>query len=428
MENLADHKRQVPWAVLSQTFKDACVLCLNLGIHYIWIDSLCIVQDDSADWKQEASIMGRVYEEALFTIAASSAADSSHGLFGVKATSLFAELPYHQDQAEHKGSVYAYMSLGDPGLTIEQSPLNSRAWVLQEYVLSRRTAHFTRQGVIWTCGRDPAAIRNEYDNAGSHIVPNTWEVMIRDYSQRELTFKTDKLVAIEGLASVWSQRYGKTYYYGIFLEDLPYCLRWCWSGFRDERLTRDIGNGIPSWSWASTTGGVFFHSPEGSDSSTVTYEYVRPSDLVTGGLTFKSVIREVASFSGPFDCLPTTHYESLRDVDSSSSSLPSPRSWCNHSNHVEVYFLLLDASGQNIGWAAFDEKPPLSSPVYCLPLVKESMRKWYEPPGETTEPFYLWCLLVQQTAALNVYKRVGYGGVCPPSWLEVEKPQVIHIV
>ena len=426
-ENIEIHKAQVPWSRLSQTFKDACTLCFGLGIHYLWIDSLCIVQDDPADWKQEASIMGRIYEEATFTIAASSAADSSQGLFGVRAANMFAELPYHQDQMEKKGSIYAYMPLGSPGLTIERSPLNERAWVLQEYVLSRRTAHFTKQGVIWSCGRDPAATRDEFDGGGSHVVPNTWVAMIRDYSKRKLTFKTDKLVAIQGLASSWSRRYRKTYYNGVFLEDMPHCLRWSWSGMTDERLVRDVGNDIPSWSWASTTGSVDFDTPEGSVSSTPVYKDIRPSDVVVGGLTFKAAIKEVTSFKGSFDCLPTTRYESLRAVDCDSASQPGPRSWCNHSNHVEMYYLLLDASEQNIGWGLFDETPPASGSIYCLPLVKESMRKWYEPPGDTSEPFYLWSLLLQRTQEVNVYKRVGYGGVCPPSWVEDERPQVIHL-
>jgi len=79
--NLEEHQRRIPLEKLPQTFQDAIELTRRLGIRYIWIDSLCIVQDDASDWADESKQMGTIYERSYLTIAATSAPDGDGGLF-----------------------------------------------------------------------------------------------------------------------------------------------------------------------------------------------------------------------------------------------------------------------------------------------------------------------------------------------------------
>ncbi|KAH8596374.1 hypothetical protein B0O99DRAFT_510379, partial [Bisporella sp. PMI_857] len=66
---------------LLQKFKDAAVVCIKLGIQYLWIDALCISQDSKRDWHKESARMGAIYGNSLLNIKASGASDSHDGLF-----------------------------------------------------------------------------------------------------------------------------------------------------------------------------------------------------------------------------------------------------------------------------------------------------------------------------------------------------------
>ncbi|KAF3771222.1 HET-domain-containing protein, partial [Cryphonectria parasitica EP155] len=140
--------RGFPASKLPQTLQDAVNACRKLKQRYIWIDSLCIFQDSEVDWRQEAAQMGLVYTHALCTIAAVCARDSSEGFFSrrnprvrqpcsfptkikISTCRLFSRLHYHKIQPKQ--------------------PLYSRAWVLQERVLSPRILKFGLEAVSWEC-------------------------------------------------------------------------------------------------------------------------------------------------------------------------------------------------------------------------------------------------------------------------------------
>jgi hypothetical protein len=77
--NLTSFCDNVPYELLPPTFRDAIRITRRLGFLYLWIDSLCIIQDSSEDWNHEARLMGKIYTNATCNIAASDAPDSSHG-------------------------------------------------------------------------------------------------------------------------------------------------------------------------------------------------------------------------------------------------------------------------------------------------------------------------------------------------------------
>jgi hypothetical protein len=154
MANLSKMKRSVTWSALPQTFRNAVSIAHQLGIHYLWIDALCIIKDSDVDWELESAKMGDYYPRAFVTIAASS--------------SINGETPFlkdrdspteflRRDHLRNKIPVYIRRYRGES--TNEQfAPLADRTWAWQEHLLSTRVIHFAEGEIIWECKSD---IRSE---------------------------------------------------------------------------------------------------------------------------------------------------------------------------------------------------------------------------------------------------------------------------
>lgn len=145
--NIAQRKAGIELDALPRTFRDAIVVARGLSIDYIWIDSLCIIQDDDDDWRNEASKMGEVFSAAYCTIGASSAKSSVEGFLADRNPRSVVQVP-----SDTPRGIYACIDIDDFHGDVELSPLNSRGWVLQERALSRRTIFFTSTQVYWECG------------------------------------------------------------------------------------------------------------------------------------------------------------------------------------------------------------------------------------------------------------------------------------
>ncbi|KAK1655008.1 heterokaryon incompatibility protein-domain-containing protein [Colletotrichum phormii] len=152
-KNLSQFTEEIQWSALPPTFRDAIDFTRRLGLKYIWIDSLCIIQDDPLDWQREAAKMADIYQNAFITLAASKAVDSSRGLY---TSSLD---PKHQAQAlslvndvdDSKVMLHAYSELLHIDSFWSYFPITKRAWVFQERLLSGRVVHFAGSEVNWEC-------------------------------------------------------------------------------------------------------------------------------------------------------------------------------------------------------------------------------------------------------------------------------------
>ena len=150
LDNLELHERRIPYESLPQTFQDAVIIARSVGIRYVWIDSLCIVQDDIQDWKNEAAKMADVYRNAYCTIAATGSRGDQEGIFVDRADQDICTLRYNANNMDLlityiEEDIFALQQL------LQHSPLSQRAWCLQERLLSPRIIHFTQSRAIWEC-------------------------------------------------------------------------------------------------------------------------------------------------------------------------------------------------------------------------------------------------------------------------------------
>lgn len=149
-ENLERHKVSIPYERLPKTFQDAVVLTRNLGLPYIWIDSLCIIQDDIQDWKIESAKMADVYRHAYCTVAATGSHGDQEGMF-VERREQDVFRMWHEANNADLMVTYVDDDISALKELLVHSPLSSRAWTLQEKLLSPRMIQFTRSRAIWEC-------------------------------------------------------------------------------------------------------------------------------------------------------------------------------------------------------------------------------------------------------------------------------------
>lgn len=147
----------IPIDSLPQTFQDAIGIARRLRIRYIWIDSLCIIQQSDNDdlaWKREASLMDMVYSKSFCNISATWATNSSKGLFSNRNPTF---LHYIEVDLHVKGQAPGCKryTVSDIKLMwrseLLEAPLSRRGWVLQERLLAPRILHFCRHELFWEC-------------------------------------------------------------------------------------------------------------------------------------------------------------------------------------------------------------------------------------------------------------------------------------
>jgi Heterokaryon incompatibility protein (HET) len=266
---------------LPKTFRDAIITTRKLGIPFLWIDSLCIIQDSAIDWSTESSKMRQIYKNSYLNLAAAAAKDSTEGLFFQRSPLQVA--PCHV-RASRTGNMRSVRSKYTPeGAGSDQMILYTRAWVFQEWLLAPRTLLFGKKELLWECGElnasevypkgyptllDPvqsverlrlATLRNEWQKLCHKDSIERWELWCRvtnNYSGRNLTRFSDKLVALSGLAAEMAKSWdGMDYLAGIWSYRLRRGLLWrCIE--RGKLCPRPVCT-TPSWSWASVDRPVF---------------------------------------------------------------------------------------------------------------------------------------------------------------------------
>ncbi|KAF5501888.1 hypothetical protein CGCA056_v014768 [Colletotrichum aenigma] len=240
--NIGLHQDGIDLSSMPQTFKDAVAVTRYLGMRYIWIDSLCIVQDDVLDWECEAARMADVYGYAYLVLGASSASDGTKGFLGRRHYSRggvtvpcaasprkFSKIHY-RPVLDHRKALFSANFDG---------PLSERGWAFQERALAKRFVSFGEFELQWACRSLEDCECDEFDLRKSQV-------------GRKLTFQADKLVALSAISRVFQERVDDEFLAGLWRRELVHDLSWNRSRVEESRECL----GAPSWSWASIDGAV----------------------------------------------------------------------------------------------------------------------------------------------------------------------------
>ncbi|KAM5360299.1 hypothetical protein ACJZ2D_013858 [Fusarium nematophilum] len=462
LDNIESNKQHIPLGQLPKTIQDAIHICRRLGLPYLWVDALCIIQDTgSVDWYEQSGQMRQIYSNAQVTIAADDAPECTVGF-------------WHPDKTRLRRINEGCWIKEPPGRA--QDILSTRGWTLQERILSHRILHFSSSCVSWECdeccrfedgetkidflGLSYRAFRllnqsSPHERLGTcsaddddcHYVSThitdfltsgswksiyfAWASIMENYSGRNLTQPKDKLSAISGLASfvVDTKDLGpESYLAGLWAEDLVEGLLWYVSSRRASRPSSIYI--APTWSWASLTGGIKYFRER--------YQFRFQSHIA---------VRQARCTASPFD--PTgrvtaglIHLDGVLaevdlavDLHSSSTTYTEPGGGPMRVQGQPLTFVCGYKEFEMTGkkkprWyeVMFDEEPDLSLsfPVRAqdnrdgasinAPRYRRDLQRMYFclSVGELVDSFTggkrHWFLVVQKVpVAEETYRRVGIG-------------------
>ena len=285
---LSSRMNSISFDELPRTFQDAVTITKALGFQFLWIDALCIIQGLDGDWAKEGSKMSTVYGNATLVISAASARSGYDGILN----------PRQLLESPVFGLKQKFKLQRNPGNTLDEldsSPLSCRAWAFQERILAPRILHFTETQMVWECLKDTrieclqgpvkrsrselfkdsrngetSNIRSLYtslpkDLSLSHCEPEgndfyrrleIWYQLVIRYSRLSLTYPSDRLPAISGLAAAISVPSLGRYLAGLWESDIFFGLAW-----QSSLYTHFQPQVAPSWSWAA-----YFPEVEGEES------------------------------------------------------------------------------------------------------------------------------------------------------------------
>lgn len=300
--------------VLPKTIRDAVQITQWFKINYLWVDAMCIIQDDTADWDREAKTMDQVYQGAFLTIAAQGARNSNDGCFARR--SQLMHVPCSLFENDDGTTTFVGVSsetTSQRAAEFEKAPLCTRAWTVQERLLCPRILYFGAT-LRWECceellwegelTKSVGNMVNEYcrdrlaefnfkidvlgrlsDNRRLSL-DNTflrvWRGVAETYSESTLTFPSDRLVALQGIINLLERYTGHENLAGLWRPILLGQLGW---HTRDHSQLSSLGlqepstkeQYAPSWSWLKMGIGVIWYN-ENADQDISSPQY--PYDVV----------------------------------------------------------------------------------------------------------------------------------------------------
>lgn len=261
-DNFGSFLNAIPQGQLPRTIQDAVHIVRRIGLEFIWVDALCIIQDQLEDWEYEASCMSDVYGGAYVNLAASSARDVHGGCFAESQNysgGFCARVTNLSDGPDENPAARCFYSREVYKESCLNNHLATRAWTLQEKLLTSRTIYFGDHGLFWECRSGiaseylpdwiPGAVCNDRLVRPEHVAWD-WDRIVTQYSAADLTISTDRLPALSGIAERQSAITGDDYLAGMWRKDLE--LQLLWSPFKAKSQRPDWRS--PSWSWASVDG------------------------------------------------------------------------------------------------------------------------------------------------------------------------------
>ncbi|KAI0858191.1 hypothetical protein F4860DRAFT_505517 [Xylaria cubensis] len=390
--NIEELKQGIKIASLPRTFQDAVRIAYGLGLKYLWIDSLCIIQDDPFDWETESKLMEHVFSSAYCTIAASCSFGSGDGFLKPRPVRRSVTMQGLQDS---DAAYFVCETIDDFFRDVEQSELNQRGWVLQERALSRRTIYFTeRQSNIdlkiqhsrkASFLGDPNFPRS-VDQFAKGLRIEIFQDLYERYSKLALSFPSDRPIAIRGLESRLINTFGTSGGVGIFDTYLHRSLLWQRAGDTLKSITSFRDAPVPSWSWMAYDGPI------------------RYLTVPFGDVTWCENIISPFSKDGSRNAVVSGDFRGDKVIATRPLELEAP-----------VWKLIDAESGQRI---MDDPSRAFDHPIQCVVLGKSKM-----PPMDESQVH--WVLFVYPKEIANnvaLYERVGVG-VLRKRHIAFDRPQ-----
>ncbi|KAL9599825.1 MAG: hypothetical protein Q9219_003611 [cf. Caloplaca sp. 3 TL-2023] len=276
-DNIDHRKTGFSLGELPAVMRDAIEVTRKCDIKYLWVDALCICQDNEEEWELEAAAMADVYGGAIFTISSLSSPNAETGFLRERRLGAIPIGTITLSYGTWRDPLTVYIRKQPRGLRQEFShaELSKRAWPLQERILSPAVLHYGRDQLLWECNTDHLTSETGETETESGVVvrlsdktgaphksgpQDLWDCIVDDFTHRQLSVPSDRLRALSGLASKLRKdgtRYGR-YVAGLWESDLDFQLLW----HSAKESNTDYGEAykpntqISSWSWARRNLGV----------------------------------------------------------------------------------------------------------------------------------------------------------------------------
>ncbi|KAG4439220.1 hypothetical protein IFR05_005311 [Cadophora sp. M221] len=419
------YSHALPYGDLPKTYRDAITLVQSLGMKYLWIDALCIVQDDNAEWQQEASRMQDIYAGSDLTIAATDAPDGSTGCFPPRTATFLADgrsntVVFATNDSNSNQEHIVQFHVGDSRQVTSGSILNTRGWTLQEMVLSHRILHCMRSSLVWQCKthfKSETGLTFDYStptmrhNLFSALDPTSkemhrhWWTWMESYSRREFSFLRDRLPAMAGLVRHYQAASGGEPMLGLWERSFTQDLLWMRQGSLSKASDITEVSNMPSWSWLACPAILKFDNWGLSDdesekeelqvitdhSSLVDWNIGWSSEPLVSDVKSSRVVIEGPTLALTFDTSP----ESLKFIPP----------------YLNVNDEKLDFETQGVPWRCaaqfdlFEAKNRAFPASYLCVLLRSSV---YKAGGYTKETF----MILEPVVDLeNTHRRIGIGSI-----------------
>ncbi|KAG4443261.1 hypothetical protein IFR05_001304 [Cadophora sp. M221] len=417
-DTLAERMDDIPLALLPKTIQDAITTTRELNLRYLWVDCLCIIQDDTDDVRKEISLMPEIYRNSTVTISAARARTSNEGFLHDITRPTPQDISFRLRFLCPDGQIGSLIFYGQDEILPHRDPIEDRAWTLQEHLLSQRLLVFGSHQIWWTCRKvhtnlvrrhfptysEIGEIRLRFLNVHltqrrryiANVPGQTWLSLVQHYTNRSLTFSYDKLLAISGIAEFYAKNMDDEYLAGHFKASLLSSLLW---KRHSAILPRPAEYRVPSWSWAAIDSQIRFEiyrapisdALELLDCNISFVSESAPYGAVSSGtLTLRGRLRQVL-------------WSEARDTLTDPSSTPG-------TPHTFFAETIPDATTNQLKSSPDSPTPPGTTEVYCLEICT------YSP-----EPSYRYSLPGQEDVVFGRKRSNQRSGL--PKGLLLEKSE-----
>ncbi|KAK1248520.1 hypothetical protein MKX08_006740 [Trichoderma sp. CBMAI-0020] len=305
--NYSHLQKSISYSAMPKAYQDTVHVARVLGVKYIWIDALCIIQDDREDWEKESRMMAEIFQHSLATLILLRTASCNEGFlernpsikinyhnrqWGVRGSFFLRHIPFSYLDAESAIRDYPSFSNRPVSLELRHSPWQTRGWTFQEDMFSMRKLYFGQLMMYWDSLKPVDIMRtedtiiddrlNRLGKSGELSIVHSsepwrgdydydgWYYPMLNYCQKNLTYETDRLSAVSSYAKLVGSKSGDTYVAGLWKKDLHRGLLWKIGRMQRrtfQTLMRQLSNPseyiAPSWSWASHNSMLHFDLSDG---------------------------------------------------------------------------------------------------------------------------------------------------------------------